>query len=119
MCKRPKKKDSDSQRNFILKLIDDDNNFSTINFFLVAMTIVGIVMLLVPVIGLIVDIWFNHTITVNLSDLGSYILAVSGIFGVAGISNAWVEYSYNRYGGNIFDKKEETSTTPPEESMEC
>lgn len=119
MCKRSKKNDSESQRNFILKLIDDDNNFSTINFFLVAMTIVGIVMLLVPVIGLIVDIWFNHTITVNLSDLGSYILAVSGIFGVAGISNAWVEYSYNRYGGNIFDKKEETSTTPPEESMEC
>ena len=91
MCKRSKKNDSDSQRNFILKLIDDDNNFSTINFFLVAMTIVGIVMLLVPVIGLIVDIWFNHTITVNLSDLGSYILAVSGIFGVAGISNAWVD----------------------------
>ena len=119
MCKRSKKNDNDSQRNFILKLIDDDNNFSTINFFLVAMTIVGIVMLLVPVIGLIVDIWFNHTITVNLSDLGSYILAVSGIFGVAGISNAWVEYSYNRYGANIFDKKEETSTTPPEESMEC
>lgn len=110
MCKKPNKTENDPKRNFILKLIDDDNNFSTTNFFLVAMTIVGIVMLLVPVVGMVVDICFNHTITINLSDLGTYILAVSGIFGVAGISNAWVEYSYNRYGNNIFtDKKEDNS----------
>ena len=97
----------DDKRNFIMKLIDDDNNFSTANFFLVAMTIVGIVLLLVPVIGMSVDIFFNHTITINLSDLGTYILAVSGIFGVAGISNAWVEYSWNKYNANIFNKEKQ------------
>lgn len=111
MCKKPNKSNcEDPKRNFVLKLIDDDNNFSAANFFLVAMTFVGIVMLLVPIAGMIVDMWFNHTITINLSDMGTYILAVSGIFGVAGISNAWVEYSYNRYGNNIFnDKKEDNS----------
>lgn len=113
MCKKPNKSNcEDPKRNFVLKLIDDDNNFSAANFFLVAMTFVGIVMLLVPVAGMIVDMWFNHTITINLSDMGTYILAVSGIFGVAGISNAWVEYSYNRYGNNIFiDKKEDNSNS--------
>lgn len=95
----------DKKTSFIMRLIDDDNNFSTANFFLVAMTIVGIVLLLVPVAGMIVDIFFNHTITINLSDLGTYILAVSGIFGVAGLSNAWVEYSWNKYNSNIFAKE--------------
>ena len=54
------------KRNFFTKLIDDDNDFSTINFFLVAMTIIGIFLLLVPMAGLIVDICYNHTITINL-----------------------------------------------------
>lgn len=111
MCKKNAKAGSaDKKTNFISKLINDDNNFSTANFFLVAMVFVGIVMLLVPIIGLAVDIYFNHTITVNLSDMGQYILAVSGIFGVAGLSNAWIEYSWNRYGKDIFHKEEDQNS---------
>lgn len=110
MFNKTNKSENEQKRSFILKLIDDDNNFSTTNFFLVAMTIVGICMLIVPIIGVLVDIWFNHTITINLSDLGNYVLSVSGIFGVAGLSNAWVEYSYNRYGSNIFDKQQNTTS---------
>ena len=91
------------EQGFFTKLIDDDNDFSTLNFFLIAMTFVGIMLLIVPMAGLIVDIIYNHTITINLSDLGTYILAVSGIFGVAGLSNAWSEYSWNKYGANIFN----------------
>lgn len=102
------------KRSFVRKLIDDDTNVSAGNFFLVVMTIVGVVMLIVPVAGLVVDLFFNHTITVNLSDLASYVLAVTGIFGVAGLSNAWVEYSWNRYGQNIFD---ETKKENNEESF--
>lgn len=84
-------------------LMRDDNDFNTMNFFLVAATLVGILMLIVPAAGLVVDIWFNHTITIDLSGLASYVIAVAGIFGAAGISNAWVEYSYERYHCNIFN----------------
>ena len=100
-------KDSQNKKEqgFFTKLIDDDNDFSTLNFFLIAMTFIGIFMLLVPMGGLIVDIIYNHTITINMSDLATYILAVSGIFGVAGLSNAWSEYSWNKYGANIFNNE--------------
>lgn len=91
------------KQGFFMKLIDDNNDYSTINFFLIAMTFVGIMLLLVPMAGMIVDMIYNHTITINLSDLGTYILAVSGIFGVAGLTNAWTEYSYNKYNANIFN----------------
>ena len=98
-----KTKHTHKNQGFFMKLIDDNNDYSTINFFLIAMTFVGILLLLVPMAGMIVDMVYNHTITINLSDLGTYILAVSGIFGVAGLTNAWTEYSYNKYNANIFN----------------
>jgi hypothetical protein len=87
---------------FWTNLVKNDNNFSTVNFFLLAATIVGIVLLIVPVAAMIVDLYYNHTITINLSDMAAYIVAVAGIFGAAGITNAWTEYSYQRYHKNIF-----------------
>ena len=90
---------------FLTNLVKDDNNFSTVNFFLVAATIVGIALLIVPIIAMCVDVYFNHTITINLSDMGAYIVAVAGIFGAAGLTNAWTEYSYQRYNKNIFSEQ--------------
>ena len=71
-------------------------------FFLVAATIVGIFLLIVPIIGILVDVWFNHTVTVNLEGMAQYIIAVAGIFGAAGLTNAWTDYSYKKYNTNIF-----------------
>ena len=90
------------KQSFFTKLVEDDNNFSTINFFLVAATIVGIFLLIVPIIGILVDVWFNHTVTVNLEGMAQYIIAVAGIFGAAGLTNAWTDYSYKKYNTNIF-----------------
>ena len=95
---------------FLTNLVKDDNNFSTVNFFLVAATIVGIALLIVPIIAMCVDVYFNHTITINLSDMGAYIVAVAGIFGAAGLTNAWTEYSYQRYNKNIFSEQVDCNT---------
>lgn len=98
-------KNMDNKDSFFTNLVKDDNNFSTVNFFLVAATIVGIALLIVPIIAMCVDVYFNHTITINLSDMGAYIVAVAGIFGAAGLTNAWTEYSYQRYNKNIFSEQ--------------
>ena len=87
---------------FWTNLVKDDNNFSTVNFFLIAAVIVGIIMLIVPMVGLCVDIYYNHTITVNMDALAAYIIAVAGVWGAAGLTNAWTEYSYQKYNSNIF-----------------
>ena len=97
--------DINNKDSFLTNLVKDDNNFSTVNFFLVAATIVGIALLIVPIIAMCVDVYFNHTITINLSDMGAYIVAVAGIFGAAGLTNAWTEYSYQRYNKNIFSEQ--------------
>lgn len=90
---------------FWTNLVKDDNDFSTVNFFLVAATIVGIALLIVPIFAMGVDVYYNHTITINLSDMAAYIVAVAGIFGAAGLTNAWTEYSYQRYNKNIFEEQ--------------
>ena len=101
-----------NKEGFWTNLVKDDNNFSTVNFFLVAATVVGIMLLIMPMIAMGVDIYYNHTLTINLSDMGAYIVAVAGIFGAAGLTNAWTEYSYQRYNANIFNgEKPQTENT--------
>lgn len=82
---------------FVTKLIKEDTNVSMMNFFLLATLGVGVILLFIPVIGMLVDIWFNHTITINLSDMALYVGAVAGIFAAGGLSSSWTEWAYSKY----------------------
>lgn len=82
---------------FWTKLLKEDTNVSAMNFFLIATLAVGVILLFIPVIGMCVDIWYNHTMTINMADLGSYIMAVAGIFAAGGLSSAWTEFAYSKY----------------------
>lgn len=90
---KKKKKDG-----FVSKLIKEDTNVSIMNFFLLCTLGVGVILLILPAIGIIVDIWFNHTLTINMSDMAVYIGAVAGIFAAGGLSSAWTEFSYSKFG---------------------
>ena len=92
--KRRTKKKADG---FWSKLIKEDTNVSVMNFFLMATLGVGVILLFIPAVGMCVDIWFNHTLTINMSDLGAYIMAVAGIFAAGGLSSAWTEFAYSKY----------------------
>lgn len=82
---------------FWTKLIKEDTNVSVMNFFLMCTLGVGVILLAIPAIAMIVDVWFNHTLTINMADLGSYIMAVAGIFAAGGLSSAWTEFAYSKY----------------------
>ena len=94
ICKVMGKKDND---NYFQKLVKENNNVSALNFFLIATLAVGVILLFVPIIGMLVDIWFNHTMTINLSDMALYVGAVAGIFASGGLTSAWTEFSYSKY----------------------
>ena len=85
------------QDGFWTKLVKEDTNVSVMNFFLMATLGVGVLLLFIPVVAMIVDIWYNHTLTINMSDLGMYIGAVAGIFAAGGLSSAWTEFAYSKY----------------------
>ena len=85
------------QDGFWTKLVKEDTNVSVMNFFLMATLGVGVLLLFIPVVGVVVDLWYNHTLTINMSDLGMYIGAVAGIFAAGGLSSAWTEFAYSKY----------------------
>lgn len=87
-----RKKDS-----FMTRLLKEDTNLSVMNFFLMATLAVGVVLLIVPIVGMLVDIYYNHTMTINLSDMAVYIGSVAGIFAAGGLSSAWTEFAYSKY----------------------
>lgn len=77
--------------NWLSQLIRNNTGVSSKNFFLVSVTIIGLILLIVPAILLITEIIYNHTIRTDLDGLAAYIAAVAGVFASAGITKAWSE----------------------------
>jgi len=102
MGKRKRK----NKETFFQKLIKEDTNVSMMNFFLMSTLAVGVILLFVPVIGMLVDIWFNHTMTINMSDLAVYVGAVAGIFAAGGLSSSWTEYAYSKYNVPVITEED-------------
>ena len=112
--KKTKKKES-----YFDKLIKEDTNVSMTNFFLMATLLgIGTILLFVPVVGMFVDIWFNNTITINLSDMAVYIGAVVGIFAAGGISSSCTEWAYSKYNVPNITEEDMARREEVRESME-
>ena len=85
---------------WLLKLIQNNTGISSKNFFLVAVTLIGLLLLLVPVIVLLVEVFATKTIHTDLNGLAAYIASVAAIFTSAGITKAWSEkYENNMVKG--------------------
>ena len=83
--------------NFFMKLIKSNTGVSSKNFFLVCTTLIGLILLSVLIGGMIVDIVFNHTITISMSEAAYFIGAVGSLFAAAGLTKAGSEWSENKY----------------------
>lgn len=86
-----------AKRAFFLDLVRSNTGVSSKNFFLVCTTFIGLIMLTVLVAGFVVDMIFNHTITIDMSSAAAYIGAVAALFGAAGLTKAGSEWSENKY----------------------
>lgn len=100
---------------YMNKLIKSDNKVSAGNFFLVATTIVGLLLLLVPLFVLSIEAWFNHTITTDLSGMASYIVAVCSIFTVGGLTHGWTSWAENKF--KSINKDSEGNELIPEDEI--
>lgn len=77
--------------NWFLSLIKSNTGTSSKSFFLVVVTLIGCLLLLVPAIILLVEVFTNHTISTDLNGLAAYIGAVASLFATAGLTKAWSE----------------------------
>lgn len=85
--------------NFFSKLIQNNSGYSSKSFFLIIVTIVGTLLLCVPIFALTIEAWYNHTITTDLSAMAAYIAAVAGVFTSVGLTKVWSEKYEHRLPG--------------------
>lgn len=77
--------------NFISNLVKNNTGYSSKNFFLIVVTCIGFILLLVPAIILLIEVYYNHTIQTNLEGMAAYISSVATIFASAGVTKVWSE----------------------------
>lgn len=98
------------KRSFFSKLFDmDDNSVSITSVFLIITTVIGLILLLVPAIILLVEVYYNHTVATDLSGMASYIGAVAALFATGGITKAWTNWSNYKFNKDVTIKKTTTS----------
>lgn len=79
-------------------LIKNNTGVSSKNFFLIAVTIIGTMLLAMVIVSIIIDLINNGTVTMNWSDMSIFVGSVSTMFCAAGITKAWSE-KYERTPG--------------------
>lgn len=86
------------KKGWFARLVDmDDTTVSASTVFLIITSVIALVLLLVPAIALLVEVFYNHTIATDLSGMAQYIAAVCGIFASGGILKGWTNYSSYRF----------------------
>jgi uncharacterized membrane protein YhaH (DUF805 family) len=107
------------RKSFFAKLVQNNSGVSSKNFFLVCTTIIGMVLLSVLIAGFIVDMIFQHTITINMNEAATFIASVASLFAAAGLTKAGSEWSENKYIYNTQHSQrcedEEDDVPPPQE----
>ena len=93
----------------------NDTSVSSSSFYLVAVTIVGLLLLLVPMIVLVIEVIYNHTIQTDLSGMAAYIGSVAGLFATGGIVKGWISYHDSKT--NIERYKQEKYIVNHEDDM--
>jgi len=85
---------SKNKKNFFSRLVDkNDTKVAVSSVLVLAMLCIGLLLLAVPIFILIIEAWYNHTITTDLNGLATYISAVAAIFATAGITKIGVQWT--------------------------
>lgn len=93
----------------------NDTTVSSSSFYLVSVTLVGLLLLLVPMIVLVIEAIYNHTIQTDLNGMAAYIGSVAGLFATGGIVKGWISYNdsktnIEKYHSEQYRYKEQDET---------
>ena len=82
------------KKGFFAKMVDKkDTSVALSSIIVIALMLVGILLLILPMFILIIEAWFNHTITTDLNGMAAYIGAVTAIFVTAGSIKVGIHWS--------------------------
>jgi len=98
-------------RGFWGNLVRTNTGVSSLNFYLIATTLVGIGLLATVVFAIIWEELHNNSMTSDISGWATFVGAVGTLFASAGIAKGWSNWSEQKFG-----KKNETDNSNMEET---
>lgn len=105
-------------KNLFSKLITNSNGYSVKNFFLLAVTIMSLLLMIPIPIAILIEVSYNHTIATDFGGMAAYITAIAGLMAAGGITKAWSEWSENKYTGRRSEDQESPTQCTYEEDEE-
>lgn len=80
-------------------LVRTNTGVSSLNFFLICTTLVGISLLAVVPFSILWEVLHNDIVASDLTGWATFIGAVSTLFATAGITKAWSNWSEQKFSG--------------------
>lgn len=87
------------KENLFSRLVKSNSGYSSKSFLLIVVTIIGALLLCVPIFCLSIEAWFTHTISTDLTAMAAYITAVAALFTSVGLTKVWSEKYEHRLPG--------------------
>lgn len=102
------------------RLLDkNDTTVSSSSFYLVSVTLVGLLLLFVPMVVLIIEVIYNHTVATDLNGMAAYIASVAGLFASGGIVKGWISYNDSKTNIEKYHSEQYRYNEQDETSSEC
>lgn len=97
-------------------LVRTNTGVSSLNFFLISVTLVGVALLVTAIFSIIWEVVHNNIVQSDLSGWATFIGAVGTLFASGGIAKGWSNWSEHKFGKNA-TKNGEEDTVPVEEGV--
>lgn len=88
-------------------LVRTNTGVSSLNFFLICTTLVGISLLAVVPFSILWEVLHNDIVASDLTGWATFIGAVSTLFATAGITKAWSNWSEQKFSGRSSEENED------------
>ena len=83
---------------------------SSLNFYLIMTTLVGICLLMLVIFAITWEVIHNDTVQSDINGWAAFVGAVATLFASAGIAKGWSNWSENKFGQNTANS-DNTNTT--------
>ena len=91
-------------------LVRQGTGVSSLNFYLIATTIVGIALLATVIFAIIWEVIHNNVVSSDISGWAAFVGAVGTLFASAGVAKGWSNWSEHKFLGTNGDNSEYDET---------
>ena len=104
-----------SKYGFWGSLVRRNTGVSSLNFYLIGVTIIGIALLALVIFAIAWEVIHNNTVSSDINGWAAFVGAVAGLFATAGITKGWSNWSENKFAPRNYENSLENDSQDSED----